>query len=78
MLSSVLHSDRAIHVNIAIMRAFVQLRQWLASHADIERKLLEMEEKYDEQFQAIFEVIRQLTTTPPEPENGRRIGFRLE
>ncbi len=77
MLSSVLHSDRAIHVNIAIMRAFVQLRQWLASHADVERKLFEMEQKYDEQFQAVFEVIKQLTT-PDVPENDRRIGFSLD
>ena len=76
MLSSVLRSDRAVQVNIAIMRAFVQLRQWLASHADIERKLLEMEQKYDEQFQAVFEVIKQLTT-PDVPENDRKIGFRL-
>jgi hypothetical protein len=77
MLSSVLHSDRAIQVNIAIMRAFVQLRQWLASHADIERKLQEMEQKYDEQFQAVFETIRQLMT-PPAEENDRKIGFQLE
>ncbi len=77
MLSSVLRSDRAVQVNIAIMRAFVQLRQWLASHADIERKLHEMEQKYDEQFQAVFEVIKQLTT-PDVPENDRKIGFKLE
>jgi len=77
MLSSVLHSPRAIQVNIMIMRAFVQLRQWLASHADLARKLAEMEQKYDKQFRAIFDVIHQLTT-PEVPENENTIGFRLD
>lgn len=77
MLSSVLHSARAIQVNIAIMRAFIQLRKWLISHAEIERKLHEMEQKYDQQFQAVFEAIRQLIT-PEVPENDRKIGFKLE
>ena len=77
MLSSVLHSDRAIAVNIAIMRAFVQLRQWLASHAEIEEKLLAMEQKYDEQFQAIFQAIRQLMM-PDVKKTRRRIGFKLD
>ena len=77
MLSSVLHSSRAIQVNIAIMRAFVQLRQWLASHADLARKLEEMEKKYDEQFRTIFEAIQALMT-PEIPENTRSIGFKLD
>ncbi len=77
MLSSVLHSPRAIQVNIAIMRAFVKLRQWLASHADLARKLEEMEKEYDENFRTIFEAIRALTT-PALPKNRRKIGFKLE
>lgn len=76
MLSSVLHSPRAIQVNIAIMRAFVQLRQWLASHADLARKLEEMEAKYDEQFRTIFEAIAALTM-PALPKNRDKIGFKL-
>src|SRR6185369_15547012 len=51
MLSSVLRSPRAVEVNIAIMRAFVRLRQLLASHADLARKLDKLEKKYDDQFQ---------------------------
>ncbi|NOS67630.1 MAG: ORF6N domain-containing protein [Candidatus Peribacteraceae bacterium] len=77
MLSSVLHSPRAIQVNIAIMRAFVQLRQWLSSHADLARKLEEMEQRYDENFRTIFEAIRALMT-PEVPEKKGTIGFRLE
>ncbi len=73
MLSSVLHSDRAIQVNIMIMRAFVQLRQWLATHKDLARKLEEMEQKYDEQFRTIFEAIQQLVT-PDVPKSKRKIG----
>ena len=77
MLSSVLHSPRAIQVNIAIMRAFVQLRQWLLSHADLARKLEDMEKKYDEQFRNIFEAIQALMT-PDVPEKKGKIGFRLD
>jgi len=77
MLSSVLNSDRAVQVNIMIMRTFVQLRQWLASHADLARKLEELEQKYDGQFQTIFEAIRQLMS-PSRPRSRRKIGFRLD
>ncbi len=73
MLSSVLNSERAIHVNIAIMRAFVKLREMLATHKDLARKLNEMENKYDAQFKVVFDAIRQLMT-PPEPKK-RKIGF---
>jgi len=76
MLSSVLNSERAIQVNIAIMRAFVRLRQILATHKALAKKLEEMESKYDEQFRAVFEAIRELMT-PPEPRK-RPIGFRIE
>ena len=75
MLSSVLNSGRAIEVNIAIMRAFVRLRELLATHKDLARKLDEMERKYDEQFRVVFQAIRQLME-PPAPPPRRRIGFR--
>ncbi|MBI3809353.1 MAG: ORF6N domain-containing protein [Nitrospirae bacterium] len=74
MLSSVLRSKRAIQVNIEIMRAFVKLRELLASHKDLAFKLAEMEKKYDSQFKVVFDAIRKLVT-PPEPK-PRRIGFR--
>ncbi len=76
MLSSVLRSPRAIAVNIAIMRTFVQLRNILATHKDLAKKLEELEEKYDDQFKMVFDAIRQLMM-PPIPENKRRIGFKL-
>ena len=74
MLSSVLRSDRAIHVNIEIMRAFVRLRQMLASNAELSRKLVSLEKKYDIQFKAVFDAIRQLMT-PLEHKKKRPIGF---
>jgi hypothetical protein len=73
MLSGVLHSRRAVRVNIEIMRAFVQLRQMLSSHADLARKLEALEKKYDAQFKVVFDAIRELTTPPAPPK--RRIGF---
>ncbi len=73
MLSTVLNSEQAIRVNIAIMRAFVQLRTLLATHEDLARKLAELEKKYDAQFQVVFDAIRQLMT-PPEPP-PKKIGF---
>lgn len=74
MLSSVLKSKRAVQVNIAIMRAFVELRQVLASNAVLARKVADMEQKYDGQFQVIFEALRQLMAPPPTPPK-RKIGF---
>jgi hypothetical protein len=74
MLSSVLRSDRAVQVNIEIMRAFVRLRQLLASHAQLARKLDALEKKYDSQFKAVFDAIRSLMQ-PPAPKR-RRIGLR--
>jgi len=75
MLSSVLRSPRAIQVNIAIMRTFVQLRQILASHAGLSRKLAELESKYDAQFKVVFDAIRELTQPPVEEKPHREIGF---
>ena len=66
MLSSVLNSERAVQVNIEITRAFVRLRQLLASNAQLARKLELLEKKYDAQFKVVFGAIRQLMT-PPEP-----------
>jgi ORF6N domain len=74
MLSSVLHSERAVRVNIEIMRAFVRLRQMLASNVELARKLDALEKKYDAQFRVVFEAIRKLMEPPPEPKRGR-IGF---
>ena len=73
MLSSVLRSPRAVQVNIAIMRAFVELREMLASHRDLARRFDEMESKYDAQFKAVFDAIRELMIPPAKPR--RRIGF---
>ena len=77
ILSSVLRSPRAVQVNIAIMRTFVQLRQMLASNAGLARKLAVLEEKYDEQFKVVFDAIRELMTKPDpiKPEHGREVGF---
>ena len=75
MLSSVLNSPRAIQVNIAIMRAFVQLRAILSSHADLARKLEKLEKKYDAQFRVVFDANRQLMIPPDRPH--KRIGFHV-
>lgn len=74
MLSSVLRSERAVRVNIEIMRAFVRLRQLLASHKGLARRLDEMEKRYDAQFRAIFEAIPELME-PVEAPRRERIGF---
>ena len=73
MLSGVLHSKRAIQVNVEIMRTFVRLRKLLASNAQLARKLEALEKKYDAQFKVVFDAIRQLMS-PPEPKKGK-IGF---
>ncbi len=76
MLSSVLRSKRAIEVNIAIIRTFVKLRQMLESHAKLAKQLAEMEDKYDEQFRVVFEVLNELMS-PPEPKR-KKIGFGVK
>ena len=78
MLSSVLHSKRAVEVNIEIMRVFVRLREMMATHKELAFKLIELQERlegHDEQIQSIFEAIRQLMT-PPERER-KKIGFEV-
>jgi len=73
MLSGVLNSDRAVHANIEIMRAFVRLRQLLLANADLARKLEELEQRYDAQFKVVFDAIRELMAPPAKPK--RSIGF---
>ncbi len=74
MLSSVLRSERAVLVNIEIMRTFVRLREMLASNVELARRLDELEKRYDEQFRGVFDAIRQLMA-PPATRPQRRIGF---
>ncbi len=75
MLSSVLNSERALMVNIQIMRAFIQLKRLLLTNVDLRRKIEGMERKYDKQFAIVFQAIKQLLA-PPAKEK-RIIGFRV-
>jgi len=75
MLSGILNSQRAIDVNIAIMRTFVKLRQMLETHSQLSSKLTELESKYDEQFRVVFEVLNELMK-PVEPKH-KQIGFSV-
>lgn len=80
MLSSVLSSERAVQVNIAIMRVFVKLKEMIATHKELFYKLKELErkiEKHDEEICRIFEAIRQLLDSPPKKPK-RRIGFNAD
>jgi aspartate oxidase len=78
MLSSGLPSARPVQVNVAIMRTFVRLREMLATHEELRRKIDAMEKRYDARFQAVFATIRQMLETPVLPK--KPIGFhaRLE
>jgi len=76
MLSSVLRSKRAILVNITIMRVFVRLKEMIASHKDLARKLDTLEKKYDQQFSVVFDAIRKMMTPPK--STRRRIGFKVK
>jgi len=73
MLSSVLKSQRAVQVNIQIMRAFSKLREMLSTHKDLKKKIEEMEKQYDENFRIVFEAIKQLLETDAKPR--KKIGF---
>jgi phage regulator Rha-like protein len=73
MLSSVLNSKRAIQVNIQIIKTFVKLRQMLATHEDLRRKIEDMEAKYDAQFRIVFQAIKQLLSEEEKPK--KKIGF---
>jgi hypothetical protein len=76
MLSGVLHSNRAIMVNIQIMRAFIQLKRMLLTNVYLKRKIEEMEKKYDKQFAIVFKVIKQILEPPP-VKDKKIIGFRV-
>ena len=76
MLSSVLSSERAVEVNIQIMRAFVRLRQMLATNTDLARRLEALEQKYDSQFRVVFDAIRALMAEPD--KSKRKIGFTAQ
>lgn len=76
MLASVLNSPIAVQTSVLVVRAFVKLREMLATHKDLAKKLDEMEKKYDMQFKVVFDAIRELMR-PPEPKR-RKIGFRRE
>jgi hypothetical protein len=76
MLSSVLNSERAIQVNILIMRAFTQLRRMLSTNEELKKKIESMERKYDRQFRVVFDAISQLIDTESEPK--KKIGFEVK
>jgi hypothetical protein len=73
MLSSVLRSERAVQVNIAIMRAFVQIRRAAATHEELRKKIEQMERRYDAKFEVVFSAIKQMLEPPAAPKPG--IGF---
>ena len=73
MLSSVLNNDRAIQVNIQIMRAFTELHKMIITHKDIKKKIEVMERKYDRQFQIVFEAIKQLLES--QKQKPKQVGF---
>lgn len=76
MAASVLNTPRAIEANIFMVRAFVKLREMLAIHKDLKKKLIALERKYDEQFKVVFEAIRQLMAPAEKPR--KRIGFEVK
>lgn len=73
MLSSVLRTERAVEVNIAIMRAFVELRRALATHEELRKKIEAMERRYDAKFEVVFSAIKQMLEPPSKPKVA--IGF---
>jgi phage regulator Rha-like protein len=75
MLSSVLRSEKAIQINIMIIRAFIKMREMLASHHDLRRKVEDMERKYDKNFRVVFEALKKLLDEPIKPKNP--IGFQI-
>ena len=78
MLSSVLNSERAIQVNIQIMRAFIKLKEMLSTHKDLKQKIEEMEKKYDYQFKIVFDAIKQLIRTTSRTKRQDRISKTIE
>ncbi|OGQ18647.1 MAG: hypothetical protein A3B70_06145 [Deltaproteobacteria bacterium RIFCSPHIGHO2_02_FULL_40_11] len=78
MLSGVLKSKRAIKVNIEIMRVFAKLREMIITHSDLQRKINEMEKKYNQSFKIVFNALRELLETPKIEKSKRRIGIQEE
>ncbi|MFI5251773.1 MAG: hypothetical protein ACHQQQ_04990 [Bacteroidota bacterium] len=76
MLANVLNSKRAVQASVQIVRTFVRLRELLASNTELARKMGALEKKYDRQFSAVFDAIRQLLAPPEKSKN--KIGFQLE
>lgn len=76
MLANVLNSERAVNVSVQIVRTFVRLRETLYAHAELTKRIDEMEKKYDKQFRIVFDAVRQLMTTPDQPR--KKIGFHLK
>jgi len=74
MAANVLRSERAVQTSVHVVRAFVRLRQMIATNKELTRRLDELEARYDRQFKAVFDAIRELMA-PPEPPKKRRIGF---
>ena len=74
MLSSVLNSRKAIHVNIEIIRTFTKLKEYIFSHKDLQKKIERLEQKYNEQFRNVFEAIKQLEE-PIKRKRMKQIGF---
>ena len=74
MLSSVLRSERAVQVNIAIMRAFVELRRTIATHEELRKKIEQMERRYDSKFEIVFSAIKQMLEPPAKPKTWHRIS----
>ena len=77
MLSSVLNSKKALYVNIEIIRTFALLREYILSHKDLQKKMEEMQQRYDEQFRNVFEAIRELEG-PIKTKRNRQIGFHAK
>ena len=76
MLSSILNSQRAVQVNIQIMRTYVRLRELLSAHKDLKKKIGEMEKKYDSQFKVVFDAIREILST--DKKSKKQIGFHIK
>lgn len=76
MAATVLSSKQAVAMSVYVVRTFIRLRQMLATHKDLARKLADMEKRYDSQFKVVFDAIRQLMTPPEKPK--RKVGFRRE
>jgi len=77
MAANVLNSPRAVEASVMVVRAFIRLRQMLISHADLAKKLEELESRYDSQFEIVFDAIRELMEPPPAAPKGK-IGFRSD